>query len=75
MQLNFSQLFNLSVISFTGIISLASCAERNTQTTNMSEAKISASPTDTASFGTGCFWCTGSHFSKIEWCCKSNKWL
>ncbi len=66
MRLNFSYLLNLSLISFAGIVSLSSCGERTTETTNMSEEKIAKQVTDTASFGTGCFWCTEAIFQRLN---------
>src|SRR5580765_2729181 len=67
MRLNSFELLNLpATIVLAGIFSMVSCAEHTTQTTNMSDDLISASKTDTASFGTGCFWCTEAIFERLN---------
>jgi peptide-methionine (S)-S-oxide reductase len=65
MRLQTPFLYQLSFI-LAGFFSLTSCAEHNTQTINMSEQKITTAITDTASFGTGCFWCTEAIFLRLN---------
>ena len=64
--LNFHALNFQAMIVLAGIVSMTSCAEHTTQITNMSDDLIPASSkTDTASFGTGCFWCTEAIFERL----------
>ena len=51
---------------FTSIISFASCAEHTTQIANMNEELSTSAKTDTATFGTGCFWCTEAIFERLK---------
>ena len=60
------------VITLSGITTLFSCAQKNNQDkkmTNTTKAEIAVSftgKTDTATFGTGCFWCTEAIFEQLE---------
>jgi peptide-methionine (S)-S-oxide reductase len=56
---------------FAGIGSLVSCAQRETpnKTSIMNQSltgNYGSVKTDTATFGTGCFWCTEAIFQQIE---------
>jgi len=67
MRLNSFELLSLRpMVVLAGIFSLVSCAEHTTQTTNMSDDLIASTKTDTASFGTGCFWCTEAIFERLN---------
>ncbi len=66
---------NLLVMSFSAMLSLLflpaipACKESNEKTITMSEnfsENITNKNTDTATFGTGCFWCTEAIFEQLE---------
>ena len=59
--------------AFTGAAALISCAQNNNRNLKMNKAKASekSEPTlitgaDTATLGTGCFWCTEAVFEQLE---------
>jgi peptide-methionine (S)-S-oxide reductase len=59
------------VVGFAAIASLVSCAQNNNQdkkmTTTTKAAKAAfTGKTDTATLGTGCFWCTEAIFEQLE---------
>ena len=58
---NFRLLF-----AFTSVVCIASCSEHKTQISNMNEDTTKIAKTDTATFGTGCFWCTEAIFERLN---------
>lgn len=56
--------FSLSFI-IAGIFSFVSCAEHTAQISNMNE-DLDTVTIDTATFGTGCFWCTEAIFERLK---------
>lgn len=63
--MKFMYLFSLFT---SAVFALAACGESNSQQSkNMTETIIPAgTKTDTATFGTGCFWCTEAVFQQVE---------
>jgi len=56
----------ISVVSFMG---LSSCAQKDSKSVAKKDSKIVIDPNlklDTATFGTGCFWCTEAIFQQLE---------
>src|ERR671912_1174460 len=59
---------SLKVIAFVaGIVSMSACtSENNYKSMSTSLVNVSSEKVDTATFGTGCFWCTEAIFEQLD---------
>ena len=60
-------MFNVMNVAFISMLSLF-CAEHKSQTMDISDEKVTVSgqANDTATFATGCFWCTEAIFQRLK---------
>ncbi len=61
-------MFNVMNVAFISMLSFISCAEHKSQTMDISDEKVTVSgqANDTATFATGCFWCTEAIFQRLK---------
>lgn len=61
-------MFNMVNAAFISMLSLVSCAEHKSQTMDITDEKmnVAAHDNDTATFATGCFWCTEAIFQRLK---------
>lgn len=61
-------MFNMINVAFISMLSLVSCAEHKSQTMDITDEKmnVAAQDNDTATFATGCFWCTEAIFQRLK---------
>lgn len=61
-------MMNMMTVAFVSMLSFISCAEHKSQTMDIKDERMSVSgqQNDTATFATGCFWCTEAIFQRLK---------